>query len=385
MRYSGILFLVLAALSVAVLQPERITVVGGLGEAPLLALSSAGIAYEEGEGTVTLEVWDWQRERAVQALARSYRALEMAKSVVDENVANRATTKTADGTPYLRQYLAYSADGGVGEVAPDGGDYNWIYDPQHPDAMREGPHSGYVAKPNINLIQEQTSWRSLDNTQKAVRELVLRLDPTVIFSSAPAFPQGARKPEPSPSRAMDFLNMRVAQDAIVPEDVLATLRPLEFESAWQAKQEAHVAFGQPNVQSGQASVASALNWLYQEPRFQVNDIDQGYGFGLLNALKSESQALGLDWRDAGNISQENWPEIEATLARNLPVLVAYRAPTLPGPDRIVMLVGLQQDQVVYADSSTGKLARIARATLLGAPPHADGNFVFLPTALRENS
>ncbi|MFA5507307.1 MAG: flagellar basal body rod C-terminal domain-containing protein, partial [Vulcanimicrobiota bacterium] len=42
-------------------------------------------------------------------------------------------------------------------VAEDSSDFNWVYDPSHPDAMKEGSKAGYVAKPNVNIIQEMTN------------------------------------------------------------------------------------------------------------------------------------------------------------------------------------------------------------------------------------
>lgn len=109
--------------------------------------------------------------------------------IVSNNIANAHTTKTADGTPYRRQTAVVSSadasefesayeqasmnseftnifeEKGVGYqgrgvkvdgVAEDGSDFNWVYDPSHPDAMKEGPKAGYVAKPNVNVIEEMT-------------------------------------------------------------------------------------------------------------------------------------------------------------------------------------------------------------------------------------
>lgn len=109
--------------------------------------------------------------------------------VVSNNIANAHTTKTANGTPYRRQMVSVSSqdasafesayeqasmdteftnifdETGVGYagrgakvdgVVEDGSDFNWVYDPSHPDAMKEGPKAGYVAKPNVNIIQEMT-------------------------------------------------------------------------------------------------------------------------------------------------------------------------------------------------------------------------------------
>lgn len=122
--------------------------------------------------------------------------------VVSNNIANAHTTKTADGTPYRRQSIDVQAanalefesayekasfdmggefrnvfeETGVGftghgvqvnGIKEDGGDFNWVYDPSHPDAVKEGPKAGYVAKPNINIIQEMTSMMQASRAYEA--------------------------------------------------------------------------------------------------------------------------------------------------------------------------------------------------------------------------
>ena len=136
--------------------------------------------------------------------ASGMKAEQKRMDVVSNNIANANTTKTADGTPYRRQSAQVSAadasefdsafekaafasdigsefDGAFGEggvgfqghgvkvegVAEDGGDYNWVYDPSHPDAQKEGPHAGYVAKPNINIIEEMTSMMQASRAYEA--------------------------------------------------------------------------------------------------------------------------------------------------------------------------------------------------------------------------
>lgn len=136
--------------------------------------------------------------------ASGMKAEQKRMDVVSNNIANAHTTKTADGTPYRRQYAQVSAadatefdsafekasfdseiggefnnvfdQTGVGfnghgvkvdGVAEDGGDFNWVYDPNHPDAMKDGPKAGYVAKPNINIIQEMTSMMQASRAYEA--------------------------------------------------------------------------------------------------------------------------------------------------------------------------------------------------------------------------
>lgn len=136
--------------------------------------------------------------------ASGMKAEQKRMDVVSNNIANAHTTKTADGTPYRRQFVNVSAadaaefdsayeqaafdsdvkgefnnvfeQTGVGfqghgvkieGVAEDGGDFNWVYDPNHPDAQKDGPHAGYVAKPNINIIQEMTSMMQASRAYEA--------------------------------------------------------------------------------------------------------------------------------------------------------------------------------------------------------------------------
>ncbi|MGC2299146.1 MAG: flagellar basal body rod protein FlgC [Acidobacteriaceae bacterium] len=93
--------------------------------------------------------------------------------VVAANMANAETTRTADGGPYLRQHVVFSADspkssfagqflgedgqsnqgiGGVrvSAVVADQGNPLRRYDPGHPDADKDG----YVSYPDINPLTE---------------------------------------------------------------------------------------------------------------------------------------------------------------------------------------------------------------------------------------
>jgi flagellar basal-body rod protein FlgC len=136
--------------------------------------------------------------------ASGMKAEQKRMDVVSTNIANAHTTKTADGTPYRRQFAQVSSadasefnsafekasfdasisgefedafgQGGavfqghgvkVEGVAQDGGDFNWVYDPNHPDAVKEGPKAGYVAKPNINIIEEMTSMMQASRAYEA--------------------------------------------------------------------------------------------------------------------------------------------------------------------------------------------------------------------------
>ncbi|MBO4678202.1 MAG: flagellar basal body rod protein FlgC [Lachnospiraceae bacterium] len=95
--------------------------------------------------------------------------------IISENVANANTTRTGDGTPYVRKVVTFqekgkqtpfsrvlnkSMDRYSGEGVKVGGVYkdtqtemNMVYDPSHPDA----DENGYVTYPNVNIITEMTN------------------------------------------------------------------------------------------------------------------------------------------------------------------------------------------------------------------------------------
>lgn len=95
--------------------------------------------------------------------------------IISENVANANTTRTKDGTPYVRKVVTFAEkdkqtpfsrvlngkmDSFSGKGVKVSGVYedkvtpmNMVYDPSHPDA----DENGYVSYPNVNIITEMTN------------------------------------------------------------------------------------------------------------------------------------------------------------------------------------------------------------------------------------
>ncbi|MBN1421126.1 MAG: flagellar basal body rod protein FlgC [Planctomycetes bacterium] len=77
--------------------------------------------------------------------------------VIAENIANAHTTRDAEGrpSPYCRREVVFAptaASGpgvSVAEIRRDATPPRRVFDPDHPDAV-----DGYVAYPNVNVIQE---------------------------------------------------------------------------------------------------------------------------------------------------------------------------------------------------------------------------------------
>ena len=95
--------------------------------------------------------------------------------IISENVANANTTRTSDGSPYVRRVVTFTekdsqtpfhrvlnkaTDRYSGKGVKIDGVYedketemNMVYDPSHPDA----DENGYVTYPNVNIITEMTN------------------------------------------------------------------------------------------------------------------------------------------------------------------------------------------------------------------------------------
>ena len=85
-------------------------------------------------------------------------------NVIASNMANVHSTKTDEGGPYRRKDVIFSAtemqsdsDTLIGvkvvDVVADSTPFRTVYDPGHPDADKDG----YVAMPNINIIEEMVN------------------------------------------------------------------------------------------------------------------------------------------------------------------------------------------------------------------------------------
>ncbi|MGL1933584.1 MAG: flagellar basal body rod protein FlgC [Fibrobacterales bacterium] len=137
--------------------------------------------------------------------ATGLRAQRVRQNVIASNLANAETTRTDEGGPYKKQTVIFEADPEeynkkfvfgppklqgkfthenhmdipdsefvidreyigsgvkVAEIHQDENAPRLVYDPKHPDANKEG----YVAMPNINVVQEMTDMISATRAYEA--------------------------------------------------------------------------------------------------------------------------------------------------------------------------------------------------------------------------
>ncbi len=93
-------------------------------------------------------------------------AQRMRMNARSSNIANMSATRNEKGepTPYQPKYVVFETDDSVGSNGAPGVrvasvqtadvEPRWVKDPNHPDAVKSGPHAGCVAYPNINMMAE---------------------------------------------------------------------------------------------------------------------------------------------------------------------------------------------------------------------------------------
>ncbi len=131
-----------------------------------------------------MSFWDTIRIGASGLLAQQTRL-----DVISNNIANAQTTRTADGGPYQRQDVVFSANNGssqsflpafvaaqrgdttgavqggvrVDQIVTDTTPGEQVYDPTNPDASTDG----YVTYPNVNPVVEMTNMLSATRSYEA--------------------------------------------------------------------------------------------------------------------------------------------------------------------------------------------------------------------------
>ena len=116
-------------------------------------------------------------------------------NVISSNLANMDTTRTPEGGPYKKKSVIFTTQNpkfeleleNIGQEMVQGvkvkqilnspGEGKKVYDPSHPDS----DETGYVEKPNINLVEEITdmmkvkgSYEANVNSIKAAQRMALK-------------------------------------------------------------------------------------------------------------------------------------------------------------------------------------------------------------------
>lgn len=223
---------------------------------------------------------------------------------------------------------------------------------------------------------------NIENIENRIRQIEAKIDrgpqiDSAVFNQMMAEESrqaaaSAPKSSAQPSAALNKLNYMSANGILLNNNI----RPCNTREVQPLAQS-------NGVSCGQTSVAMCINSLTGQSMTDI-DIDSKYGFGLLNALKSECVSSGYDWRDNGNLNASSWATIDQKVNQEkLPVVVALNGPEFSpsGRGHIVTIVKTEGDTVTFADPATGQLRTTTKQNMENAPSHPDGNFVFVADRL----
>lgn len=109
--------------------------------------------------------------------------------VIANNIANANSTRTTEGGPYQRSRVVLTPRAGipvfksphvpkalqpemgggvkVNSIEKDEAPARMVYDPTHPDAISRGRWAGYVAYPNVNIVEEMVNMIAANRSYEA--------------------------------------------------------------------------------------------------------------------------------------------------------------------------------------------------------------------------
>lgn len=127
---------------------------------------------------------------SINIAATGLSAERLRTDVISNNIANATTTRTQEGGAFKKSSVVFtpvadsnpqwkmpftpsSVDNGPGkgvkvlEIVKDTSEGTYVYDPDHPDAIKSGPHAGYVEYPNVNIVNEMVDLISASRAYEA--------------------------------------------------------------------------------------------------------------------------------------------------------------------------------------------------------------------------
>ena len=116
-------------------------------------------------------------------------AQRLRMDLISSNIANANSTRTAEGGAYRRKmailapinnrpeykspFIPDRIQHGEGQgvrivkIEHEKSPFRLVYNPEHPDAIKVGPKTGYVEMPNVNVVTEMTDLISASRSYEA--------------------------------------------------------------------------------------------------------------------------------------------------------------------------------------------------------------------------
>jgi len=98
-------------------------------------------------------------------------------NITFNNLQNIDTTRTPEGHFFIPQTVEICSDGTYTIMSvPDNG-FRLVYDPAHPDSIKEGENKGYVQYPNINKALETKNLYDTINLYNVFADIYMDMFP----------------------------------------------------------------------------------------------------------------------------------------------------------------------------------------------------------------
>jgi flagellar basal-body rod protein FlgC len=90
--------------------------------------------------------------------------------IIADNIANEKTTRTIEGGPYVRKILEISPERGMEIINDTKIENRFMWDPLHPDAIKNGDRQGYVMLPNVDIVTEKADLMEASTLYEVISE-----------------------------------------------------------------------------------------------------------------------------------------------------------------------------------------------------------------------
>ena len=156
---------------------ETISVYGTLGISKNILTARKQPMKQNGDFLV-IDITD--KKNTLSNLIECDKLLITEIDVIYQNILNRYTLKDRYGVPYKRKFVATDKNGNV-KILKDFSEFKYVWDPDNPHACKEGKWKGYVAFPNIDIIEETFNLKLAISEYNTVAKIIEKIDSSIIM------------------------------------------------------------------------------------------------------------------------------------------------------------------------------------------------------------
>ena len=107
--------------------------------------------------------------------------LKQKMNIISTNIANVNTTQTDKGGAYIRQVFSFTVENGFEIIDDIHSEKRFVYDPQHPDAIKNGEKQGFVEYSNIDIMAETVLLIEVNTLYESIANYLRNNYKNVIF------------------------------------------------------------------------------------------------------------------------------------------------------------------------------------------------------------